>query len=63
MGGGRPQFYIVNGDIKGVDMQTVKLLSKKMGFQYNILHDPRVTGEQAIEMVRSIMKEFLQVRK
>ena len=63
MGGGPPYFYIVNGEIKGVDMQTVKLLSKKMGFQYNILHDPRVTGEQAIEMVRSITKEYLQVRK
>ena len=52
MGGGRPQFYIVDGEIKGVDMQTVKLLSKKMGFQYNIMNDPAMTGEQAIEMVR-----------
>ena len=52
MGGGPPHFYIVDGEIKGVDMQTVKLLSKKMGFQYNIMHDPRMTGEQAIEMVR-----------
>ena len=52
MGGGRPQFYVVNGEIKGSDLKIVKLLSEKMGFQYNIMNDPRVTGEQAIEMVR-----------
>ena len=52
MGGGPPNFYIVNKEIRGSDMQIVKLLSKKLGFRYHVMNDPRMTGEQAIELVK-----------
>ena len=52
MGGGPPNSYIVNKEIRGSDMQIVKLLSKRLGFRYHVMHDPRMTGEQAIELVK-----------
>ena len=55
MGGGPPSFYIVNNKIRGSDMQIVRLLSKKLGFRYNIMNNPMMTGEQAIELVKYCM--------
>ena len=53
MGGGMPNFKYDKGEIKGVDIQLVRLLSKKLGFLYNIYNDPNLTGEQAVELVKS----------
>ena len=52
MGGGPPYFKYTNGEIGGSDMQLVRLLSKKLGFPYDIVNDPNVTGEQAVELVK-----------
>ena len=52
MGGGPPYFKFSNGEIEGSDMQLVRLLSKKLGFLYDIVNDPNVTGEQAVELVK-----------
>ena len=55
MGGGPPYFYIVDNERRGSDMQIVRLLSHKLGFRYNIMNNPMMTGEQAIELVKYCM--------
>ena len=49
MGGGKPWFYVENGELKGSDVMLVRLLSKKLGFKY----DMRVVGwhNLVVEMV------------
>ena len=36
MGGGKPWFYVENGELKGSDVMLVRLLSKKLGFKYEM---------------------------
>ena len=52
MGGGPPNFKFANGEIGGSDMQLVRLLSEKLGFLYDITNNPKMTGEQAVELVK-----------
>ena len=47
-----PYFKYDKGEFIGVDIQLVRLLSKKLGFLYDIYHDPSMTGEQAVELVK-----------
>ena len=36
MGGAKPWFYVENGELKGSDVMLVRLLSKKLGFKYEM---------------------------
>ena len=49
MAGGDPWFYVENGEPKGSDVRILKLLSKKLGFKYELKALPYHNG--VVEMV------------